>query len=86
MPSRQWLQSNQQSAAPVSSNSEQTIVPRLLTVKQAAIYLSCAVWAIREAVWSKELRACKIGNKYVIPREELDRFVDRRVEERANSG
>jgi excisionase family DNA binding protein len=60
----------------------QTIVPRLLTVKQAAVYCSCAVWAIREAVWSKALRACKIGHRYVIPREELDAWVDRMIAER----
>ena len=66
--------------------ANQPVTPRNLTVKQAAIYLGCATWAVRQAVWSKELRACKIGNKYVIPREELDAFVDRRIEERALSG
>jgi len=66
-----------------NKTSTQVITPRLLTIKQAAAYLSSAVWAVRQAVWSKEIRACKIGNKYVIPREELDAFVDRRIDERA---
>jgi excisionase family DNA binding protein len=62
----------------------QPIVPRLLTIKQAAVYLGAAVWAVREAVWAKELRACKIGRRFVIPREELDAYIDRKIEERAS--
>lgn len=61
----------------------QPIVPRLLTIKQAAVYLGAAVWAVREAVWAKELRACKIGRRFVIPREELDAYIDARLRERA---
>jgi excisionase family DNA binding protein len=59
------------------------IIPRLLTIKQAALYCSCAVWAIREAVWAKDLKACKIGRRFVIPREELDAFIDRMIDARA---
>jgi excisionase family DNA binding protein len=61
----------------------QPIVPRLLTIKQAAIYLGAAVWAIRQAIWANDLKACKIGRRFVIPREELDAYIDRKIEERA---
>jgi hypothetical protein len=33
------------------------------------------VWAIRQAIWSKELRACMIGKRYLIDRGDLDRFI-----------
>jgi excisionase family DNA binding protein len=59
------------------------LVPRLLTIKQAAVYLGSAVWAVREAIWAKDLKACKIGRRFVIPREELDAYIDRKIEERA---
>jgi excisionase family DNA binding protein len=66
-----------------SNPASQPVVPRLLTIKQAAAYCSCAVWAIREAIWAKELAACKIGRRFVVPREELDSFIDARLRERA---
>jgi excisionase family DNA binding protein len=71
---------------PTDSRAIQPVSPRLLTIKQAAVYCACAVWAIRKAIWAKELRACMIGNRFVIPREELDAFIDRKIEERASSG
>ena len=60
------------------------ISPRLITIKQAAAYCSCAVWAIRQFIWSKELPAFKIGKRYVIDRGDLDRFIDARLRERAS--
>ena len=60
----------------------QPITPRLVTIKQAAAYCSCAVWAIRQAIWSKELRACIIGKRYLIDRSDLDAFIDARIRER----
>ena len=73
--------------ANVPSNpvAPQPIVPRLLTIKQAALYCSCAVWAVREAIWAKDLKACKIGRRFVIPREELDAYIDRKIEERGGA-
>lgn len=67
----------------MSTNPSQPITPRLLTVKQAAAYCACAVWAIRQAMWSKELQACTLGRRLVIPREHLDDYIDRKLQERA---
>lgn len=39
------------------------MMPRLVTIKQAAAYCSCPVWAVRQVIWSKELHACKIGKR-----------------------
>ena len=44
-------------ARPTQTSTPSPITPRLVTIKQAAAYCSCAVWAIRQAIWSKELRA-----------------------------
>lgn len=57
------------------------VVPRLLTIKQAAAYLSCAVWQMRTLLWSKEIAHIKLGKKFLIDRDDLDRFVDRRLRE-----
>lgn len=61
-----------------------SIAPRLVTIKQAAAYCSCSVWAIRDVIWSRELPACKIGKRYLIDRGDLDRFIDARLRERAS--
>jgi excisionase family DNA binding protein len=52
--------------------------PRLLTIKDAASYLSCAVWAIRELIWKREIPFVKIGRRYLIDRTDLDQFIDQR--------
>jgi excisionase family DNA binding protein len=53
------------------------IAPRLLTIREAAAYLSCAHWAVRELIWSRELPKIKIGQRYCIAREDLDVWIDR---------
>jgi excisionase family DNA binding protein len=69
-------------ANPSKTSTPLPITPRLVTIKQAAVYCSCSVWAIRDVIWSRELRACKIGRRYVIDRGDLDRFIDARLRER----
>jgi excisionase family DNA binding protein len=61
-----------------------SVVPRLLTIKQAAAYCACAVWAIRQAIWAKELAALQIGRRLLIDRGTLDSFIDARLRERAS--
>jgi excisionase family DNA binding protein len=70
-------------ASPSQTPTQSPITPRLVTIKQTAAYCSCAVWSIRQAIWSKELRACMIGKRYLIDRGDLDRFIDARLRERA---
>ena len=55
----------------------------MLTVKQAAAYAGCTVWAIRTAIWEKNLRACTIGCRLLVPREQLDAFIDAKIREQA---
>jgi excisionase family DNA binding protein len=59
------------------------LAPRLLTIPQAAAYCSAAIWAIRQAIINKELRACIIGRRFLIDRAALDAFIDRKMNEAA---
>jgi hypothetical protein len=56
---------------------------RLLAIKQAASYCACAVWAIRQVIWSKELTACTIGRPFLIEITSLDSFIDAKFKEQA---
>lgn len=68
---------------PTTQPTPAGITPRMLSIPQASAYAACAVWAIREAVWSHELRAIKLGRRYVISKDDLDAFLNRRLAEAA---
>ena len=51
--------------------------PRLLGLKDAAVYLSAHLWAVRQMVRNRELPFVKIGRKILIDRVDLDRYVER---------
>jgi len=59
------------SVAPVCSPE-----PRLLTIKQASVYLSCTVWALRELVWKRKIPNVRIGQRLLFDRADLDKFVE----------
>ena len=61
----------------LSDFSRPVITPRLLTIKDTALYLSCTVWAVRNMIWSRELPKITIGKRYCIAREDLDAWIDR---------
>lgn len=67
----------------LQSGSSPPIPPRLLTIKQAASYWACGVWAIRQAISSKELTARTIGRRFLIEITSLDSFIDAKFKERA---
>jgi excisionase family DNA binding protein len=52
-----------------------------VTIKQAAEYCSCTVWAVRQSIGSKGLLACTIGRRRLIDRADLDAFIDARLRE-----
>lgn len=66
---------------PQATSQVAPITPRLLTIKQAATYCSCTVWAVRQLCWSGELRSIRIGNRILIDRADLDAVIDRRLHE-----
>jgi excisionase family DNA binding protein len=57
------------------------ITPRLLTIQEAARYLSATVWAVRALLWAKELRHVQIGKRFLIDRNDLDQFVTAKLQE-----
>jgi len=63
--------------ANVANGLGQSIVPRLLTVKQAAAYISSPVWTVRTIIWRREIKVIRKGKAYLIPIEELDSWIDR---------
>jgi excisionase family DNA binding protein len=54
--------------------------PRLLTVPQAASYLSSSVWAVRSLAWSKEVPHVRIGRRVLFDLRDLDRYIERAKE------
>jgi excisionase family DNA binding protein len=49
---------------------------RLLTVKDAAEYLSCTIWAVRELAWAQKVPSIKIGRRLLFDIRDLDAFVE----------
>jgi len=69
-------------AVPASTSTPTDITPRLLSVKQAAVYTGATVWAIRELYWSRSVTGFIAGRRLLISRESLDAWIDRRLQER----
>lgn len=55
------------------------ITPRLLNIHQAAKYLGCPVWTLRDLEWRGELRGVRnLGRRLLFDRADLDRLVEQR--------
>jgi excisionase family DNA binding protein len=66
----------------MAASSQATITPRLLNIKEAAKYLSCAVWQLRHLEWAGELPSVRnLGKRILFDRADLDRLVDQRKTE-----
>jgi excisionase family DNA binding protein len=50
---------------------------RLLTVQQAAEYLSTTVPAVRHLYYSRQLSVVKIGKRFNFDMRDLDAFIER---------
>jgi len=51
--------------------------PRLLTVQQAAAYLSVTVWYVRDQfIRGKRVPHVKLGRRHLFDRKDLDAFVE----------
>ena len=56
---------------------------RLLTVSQAAKYLSTTPWCIRSLAWNKEVPTIRLGKRLLFDRQDLDAFVAAKKERAA---
>jgi excisionase family DNA binding protein len=54
----------------------------MLTIPQAAQYAAIALWRVRTLIWNNELRAVKIGRRFVIDRADIDRYLDAQLKEK----
>jgi excisionase family DNA binding protein len=53
------------------------IVPRLVTIPQAAQYLATTTWAVRKMAWAKDIPHLRIGTRMLFDLVDLNRFIDR---------
>jgi hypothetical protein len=73
MPSNKKVASVPPADIPVSP-----VRPRLLSLKNAATYLGCAFWAVRELCWARELKPIRIGKRDCIDIVDLDAWIERK--------
>lgn len=51
--------------------------PRLLAVRDAAVYLGLTPWQVRGLVWAGTLPSVRIGRRLYLDRRDLDALPDR---------
>lgn len=57
------------------------LTPRLLTIKDAAHYLSCSVWALRQLEWAGELPSVRnLGKRILFDVADLNKLVEKKKE------
>jgi excisionase family DNA binding protein len=61
----------------MSTGTAQPITPRLLTLPQAAAYMNCALWQVRQLVWRRDIPHIKMGKRFVVDRGDIDAWIDR---------
>jgi len=69
--------------------NEAVIIPqRLLTLPEAAHYLGCTLWSIRELIWKGQLPYTRFGKRFQVDVRDLDALVERekRFEGKALAG
>lgn len=60
------------------TSNEGIVIPhRLLTLPEAAHYLGCTIWSIRELIWKGQLPYTRFGKRFQVDRQDLDELVDR---------
>ncbi len=54
-------------------------LPRLMTIKQASLFLGLTTWALRERIWSGQLPVVTFpgGKKQFLDRNDLEGFIQR---------
>jgi excisionase family DNA binding protein len=60
----------------MKKDNARSLEPRLLSIKAAASYLSCTVWAVRSLAWNRAVPYLKIGNRILFDKKDLDTYID----------
>jgi len=63
-----------ESGAP--SRGSSTVHPRLLGIRDAALYLSVSSWTLRGLVWSGQLPEVRIGRRLLFDLGDLDHLIE----------
>jgi excisionase family DNA binding protein len=50
---------------------------RLLSLRDAAVYVALSYWTLRELIWRGELPSVRVGRRVLVDLEDLDSFVER---------
>jgi excisionase family DNA binding protein len=50
---------------------------RLLSLRDAATYLSLSHWTLRELIWRGELACVKVGRRILVDVRDLENFIER---------
>lgn len=53
------------------------LVPRLLSQREAAIYLGISYWTLRDLTFRAEIPHVKIGRRILVDRLDLEAYLDR---------
>jgi excisionase family DNA binding protein len=53
------------------------MTPRAITIKEAAVYLSTTVPAIRQLLYSRQIPFVRVGKRFVIDVRDLDSWLER---------
>ncbi len=80
---KKWLEKEKQLVATIPVSVVAPITPQYLNIEQASAYLSVTTWTIRRLIDNKELSCAKIGKRFIVKREELDKIWERKAEKAA---
>jgi excisionase family DNA binding protein len=50
---------------------------RLLTIPEAARYLGCSVWSVRDLIWKGDLPYTRFGRRFQVDIQDLDALIER---------
>jgi excisionase family DNA binding protein len=50
---------------------------RLLPIKEAAVYIGCSPWTVRDKIWSGEIRYIKLAGKYFLDVVDIDKWIEK---------
>jgi excisionase family DNA binding protein len=78
-----WLEKEKEPIAAIPVPFVAAITPQYLNIEQASAYLGVTTWTIRRLIENKELACAKIGKRFIVKREELDKIWERKAEKAA---